>query len=713
MGDPTPIPGARRSPPRFRELLALLLPLLATTAIHAEDAAPAPDTSAWACSQCPFFTGVAAQADLGAVALKGANASYGRYTGEDRSGGYLDAGAQGQARNSAGDYLSFDAQRLGLPARDAGLTVGREGRYELTVTYDGQPNRLYQGAVSPLTGSSGGLHLPQGWVPAGSTGGMSTLGASLVSQDLGSERRTAALQARYFAGNQWTVFGGLSHQEKDGTAATAASFLTQAVQLVAPFDTVTDTLEAGVAWAGPHAGARLSYSGSWFDNSATGLRFDNPYLPLVPGSVQGQIAQPPGNTLQQVQGSANVRLPWRDTTLTATASLGTLRQNAPFVPVSTLPGAQVPAAGSLHGDVRLSHFALGGASDPLPRLSVRGNARFDGRDDRTAPQTVNTVVTDTFAGGPALAPRYGQNRMHLDGGADYALRPWARLGVGGTFQDVHYAPGQVIDHTHEVESWGRMTLTPLQDLRVSLKLGDALRKVSGFNAAALPPGENPLIRAYNTAPRDRSFATLSGSWTASPQLAFTLESTLADDDYRSSPLGLQTVHERNSAGTLAWTPGPEWQASVDAAYQSRRSLQNGYSGSSSPGWLLADAQRYWDLGAHGGWVHERWNLVLDYRYAPSFSGNDASFGSPNTAFPQNSTRLESAALGLRYDVSPAWQWHLRLAHESYRASDWALDGVSPATVPNLLSLGIGPLHDSVNLLALSVRYRLGAAAPDQ
>jgi MtrB/PioB family decaheme-associated outer membrane protein len=699
-------------PPSSARALRLVL-LLVPAHAYAQDAVPAPDTSGWSCSQCPFFTGVTGQAELGAVAVKGANASYGRYTGEDRSGAYVDAAAQGMARNASGDYLSFDAQRLGLPARDAGLTVGHEGRYELTVTYDGQPDRLYQGAVSPLTGSSGGLHLPQGWVPAGSTAGMRALGASLFSQDVGSERRTAALQARYFAGTQWTLFAGVSHQEKDGTAATSASFLTQAVQLIAPFDTVTDTLEAGVAWAGHRAGARLGYTGSWFDNSATALRFDNPYLPLVPGSLQGQLGQAPSNTLQQVQASANVQLPWRDTALTASASLGTLRQNAAFVPVSTLPGSGVPATGSLDGDVRLSHFALGGGSDPLPRLSVRGNARFDGRDDRTAPQTVNTVVTDTFAGGPAVARRYGQNRMHLDGAADYALRPWARLGVGGTFQDVHYAPGQVLDHTHEVQSWGRATITPLEDLSFGLKLGNGLRKVSGFNPAALPPAENPQVRAYNTAPRDREFATLNGSWTASPHLAFTLQSTLANDDYRSSPLGLQSVHERSTAGTIAWTPGNDWQASLDAAYQSLRSLQNGASGSASPGWLLTDDQRYWDLGAHGRWTHQRWSLVLDYRYAPSFSGNDASFGSPNTAFPQNTTRLESAALGLRYDVSSALQWHLRLAHESYRASDWALDGVSPATVPNLLSLGILPLHDSVNLLALSVRYRIGADAPDQ
>jgi MtrB/PioB family decaheme-associated outer membrane protein len=700
----------RRSGGALRATLAVLA-LVAGSAGRAADAAPAPDTSGWTCSQCPFFEGLAAQGELGLTDAKGANASFGRYTGEDRSGATLAADAHGQARNAAGNYLSFDLQRLGLPARDATLTGGHEGRFELSVRYDGQPDRVADSAVTPFSGASGGLHLPANWVSGATTGAMGTLGSSLVPVAIGTERRTLALDAHYFAGPGWTVFGTLSHQEKLGNLATSASFLTQAVQLAQPLDTVTDTLEAGVRWAGRRASVRLSYTGSWFENSDTALRFDNPYSPIVPGSLQGQLGLAPSNTLQQLAASGQVQLPWRATTLNAAASLGTLRQDAAFVPVSTLPGSATPSPGSLDGDVRLSHYALGLGSSPLPRLSVRATARFDGRDDRTAPLAVNTIVTDTFAGGTVVAPRYGQNRMHLEGGADYALLPWVRAGVGGTFQDVHYAPGQVLDHTHEVESWGRVTITPRADLSLGLKLGNGLRKISGFNAAALPSAENSQVRAFNTAPRDRDFVTLTGAWTASETLALTLESMLANDDYRNSPLGLQSEHERSTSAALTWTPSATLSANIDAAYQSQHSLQNGYSGSASPAWLLADRERYWNLGAGGRWTYARWIVALDYRYAPSSSNSDASQGGPNESFPQNTTRLETAELGLSYRCSPAVQWHFRVAHESYRSSDWALQGVEPASVPNLLALGIQPLHDSVNLLGVSVRYQIGAGVP--
>ena len=87
------------------------------------------------------------------------------------------------------------------------------------------------------------------WVAAGSTGGMSALGSSLAPVDIGYDRRTVALLGRFFASPAWTIFGEFRRQEKNGTGLTSASFLTEAVQLPQPIDYVTDSFEAGAAWA--------------------------------------------------------------------------------------------------------------------------------------------------------------------------------------------------------------------------------------------------------------------------------------------------------------------------------------------------------------------------------------------------------------------------------------------------------------------------------
>ena len=677
-----------------------------TSAPGASADPPSVDTSDWKCTQCPFPQGYTAEVQAGALGTSGANAAFGRYTGIDHGGAYADASASGEYRDD-GSYADYDLERLGLASRDGYVEGGREGRYDLRLSYDGQPNDLYDTGATPFKASGSSLGLPGDWVRAGGTGGMSALGASLSPVAIESDRRTVALLARYFATPSWTVFGELRRQEHDGTGLTSGSFLTEAVQLAAPFDYVTNSLEAGAAWSGRKASLRVSYSGSWFDDQYDSISFANPYLPIVPGSTQGQLATPPGNTLQQFTAAGNVQLPWY-TSLTYTASFGTLKQNAAFLPVSTLVGAGVPAPGSLDGDVHLSHYALGLGSRPLPKLSVRGNATYDGHDDKTPPLAIAYVVTDTFPGGTALTPRYSEDRVRLDGGADYALLRWLKLGVGGKLDDIHYGPGQVVTWTQNAQSWGRAVIAPIASLSFTLKGGDGLRKTSSFDSAALPPEENPLIREYDYAPRDRLFYSFTAAWSATSTLTWSAEGFIARDDYRSSPLGLQSVHEERGSTSLTWTPRDTLSAYIDGGYERLFNLQSGFTGVDTAPWLAADTERFWNLGIGGRWVpQERWTLSLDYLLSPSYDNTDTTSGGLQQAFPQNWTKLDSTRFDLGYRWTSAMHIHFRYVRETYSSNDWALDDVTPATVPNLLALGIQPWRDNVNLFAVTVRYQFG------
>jgi MtrB/PioB family decaheme-associated outer membrane protein len=686
---------------------------LAFATATADTDASTAETSDWKCTQCPFLQGYTAEAEIGVLGASGANAAFGRYTGIDHGGAYADAGAAGQFRGGDGSYMDYDLERLGLASRDGYVEGGSEGHYDLRVSYQGQPNELFDTGATPFKASGSNLGLPAGWVPAGGTAGMSALGASLTPITIESDRRTVALLARYFASPSWTIFGEFRRQEHDGTGLTSASFLTEAVQLPQPFDYVTNSFETGVAWSGRKASFRLSYLDSWFDDDYESITFANPYLPIVPGSTQGQLGVPPGNTLQQLAATGNFQLPWF-TTLTYTASLGTLKQNAAFLPVSTLPGAAFPAVGSLDGDVHLSHYALGLASRPLPKLSVRGSATYDGRDDKTSPLAVAYVVTDTFPGGTAVTPRYSEDRVRLDGGADYAVAHWLKVGVGGKLDDIHYGPGQVVTWTQNAESWGRGTITPIASLSFTLKIGNGLRKASSFDTAALPPGENPLIGQYDYAPRDRVFYTLTGAWSATSTLTWSVEGFLAKDDYRSSLLGLLAVHEQRASTTLTWTPRDTLSAYIDGGYERLSNLQNGYSGLDTTPWLAADTERFWNLSVGGRWIpQERWTLSLDYLLAPSYDNTDTTAGGLPQAFPQNWTKLDSMRFDLAYKWTSALQIHFRYTRETYNSNDWALNGVGPSTVPNLLAFGIQPYRDNVNLFGITVRYQFGrdAAAP--
>ena len=130
--------------------------LLAIPAVFAGAAAwsdpPTADTSAWKCEMCPFMQGYTAEAEAGVLGASGANATFGRYTGITRNGVYADVSASGQYREQDGTFANYDLENLGLPSGEGSATAGREGRYDVRVSYDGQPNRLYDTGATPFRG---------------------------------------------------------------------------------------------------------------------------------------------------------------------------------------------------------------------------------------------------------------------------------------------------------------------------------------------------------------------------------------------------------------------------------------------------------------------------------------------------------------------------------------------------------------------------------
>jgi MtrB/PioB family decaheme-associated outer membrane protein len=671
----------------------------------------APDTSGWKCEQCPFVTGYSSNVEAGVIRADGANAPSGRYTGIDRDGAYADVAAGGQWRKQSGSYGDYSLDRLGLPSREGDIEAGREGQFKVGVSYDGQPTRLYDTASTPYQRTNGQLFLPAGWAAAGTTVGMTQLPGSLRPLDIGFDRRTVDLNGEYFLGSRWTLFAALEHQEKQGAQIGGGAFLTDAVQLAQPIDYRTDGFEVGVHWQSAIASARLSYTGSWFEEGIDSLTWTNPFLPVTQNATLGQLALPPSNNLRQVALSGEARLPvFNATTLSYHFSYGKLEQDAALLPASTLPGSPAVPASSLDGDVHLAHYALGLSSRPLSRLYVRGSATYDGRDDHTPPLAIAQVLTDSLPDGVAVTPRYGEDRTRLEGTADYRLVSWARLGVGGQFQSIHLSPGQVVSWIQDERSWGQATINPLASLSFTVKAGNASRRTSGYNTGLIPPGESPLLRAYDYAPRDTNFFSFQGAWSPLAALTWSLEGTWSDDAYRLTQLGLQSSRDRKVASTVTWTPSEKLSVYLDGSYQRLAAAQAGDIGNNAPEWSVQDTQNFWDVGAGGQWaIRQRWQLAVDYRRSLS-RGNDTTFvGSLAEPFPENSYVLESVSVRGTYMVSDALHVHLRFQRERYDTRDWALGGVGPNAVPTLLALGVLPDRYSVNMIALTVQYRFDTA----
>src|SRR5271167_750706 len=140
-------------------VLAVLAVTVALDPICALADTPTADTSDWKCTQCPFLQGYAAEAEAGVLGASGANSTYGRYTGIDHNGAYADAAGSGSYRNDAGTYANYDLERLGLASRNGHVEGGREGSFDVRVSYVGQPNQLYDTGATPFKSNGSNLYL--------------------------------------------------------------------------------------------------------------------------------------------------------------------------------------------------------------------------------------------------------------------------------------------------------------------------------------------------------------------------------------------------------------------------------------------------------------------------------------------------------------------------------------------------------------------------
>ena len=74
-------------------------------------------------------------------------------------------------------------------------------------------------------------------------------------------------------------------------------------------------------------------------------------------------------------------------------------------------------------------------------------------------------------------------------------------------------------------------------------------------------------------------------------------------------------------------------------------------------------------------------------------------------FPTAKTSLDALKLygtyNLKDNVSIIGSYH----YEHYDSQDWRLEGIGPATVPNLLALGTQPANYSLSVFRVALRYR--------
>ncbi len=680
--------------------------------------AQAVDTSEWVCEFCPFEDGHRADYAVGATNVSEDSAYFGDATGYDEDGAYANIDGSGMY-TGADTRLRWLADDLGLDSRVIELEGRLPGSLDVNLGYRELPRRQFNTTTTVFAQSdSDALSLPSGWVNAATTSGMTQLASSLVPLNIESDRSVFDLGAGFVASDRWRFSMDYRRQDRDGVRIMGGSSFTQASLLPMPFDYVTDEIDIAVRYGADNGFVAIGWYLSDFSNDNSALTWEQPYSfdPLI-GNDTFAIAQAPDNQFQQVSLQAGYSFAEQKTVVSLSAAIGDIEQDAsmlPYTVTSSIAASPLPRS-SLDGSVDTTNFALAVTSRVIDKGRIKFSYRYDERDNNTAQDVWNRVIVDTFASN-ALETNipYSFERSSLSLSADYDLLDTVRVSAGYDRKDIDRDFQEVAEQTED-SGWGRLRWRPTSALELDVRVGTSERDIDSYNEAfAASVGQNPLLRKYNLAYRYREFGDMSMSFSAD-KYSVTLNALYADDSYTDSELGITSGEELRIAADFNWTISENASLYVTAGFEDMESEQTGSEAFSTPDWNATHDDDFTTVGV--GFrlrnLVEKVDLQMDYLRSDGTSEIvvDSTLGGPSE-FPELESVLDYLRFKLAYRQSERLELNLSLLYQRFEAEDWALEGVGPAAIPVVLSLGAQPYDDDVLMVGVGFRYTIGDGTID-
>ena len=682
---------------------------MAAPAAHSQ----AVDTSAWECEFCPFESGHRADYGLGASSVSDDSAYFGNASGYGEEGVYANIDGEGSYA-SEGHRLRWLVEDLGLDSRYAELAGGRQGTFDYKLSYREIPRTQFFTTDTIFQQSTADtLSLPPGWVRATDTSGFTELDANLARRNIESDRSFLEIGGRYSLSSRVKFSANYRRQEHDGVDSYGGSYFFQSSLLPRPIDYVTDAADFDVRYTLDNGYLSAAWHFSDFENNNEALNWENPFT-SAPGSESAAIAQAPGNNFNQLSLFGGYNFSQSRTIVAFSAAAGRMSQNRAFLPYTTNPNVNVSPLPrlSLDGKVDTTNLAFSLTSKVFDKARLNLSYRYDERDNGTLQDDWAGVIAETFVSGTDTNIPYSFERSTLHVSADYDLIKTVRISAGYDRKTIDRDFQEVAGQT-ENGGWGRLLWRPNGNLRVDFKGGASRREIDAYDeifAATL--GQNPLLRKYNLAYRFRTFGELTfvASFPESP-VTITINGLFADDSYTQSRMGLISGDELRLTGDLSWAIGNKSSLYLTGGYEDIDSEQFGSESFAREDWNATNNDNF--LTAGGGFrireIGGKFDLQLDYTRSEGTSEiNVTSVAGGQSQFPDLESTLEYMRLLLSYQQSERLEFTMSLRYQSFLAEDWALEGVEPATMPSVLTLGAQPYDEDQIIIGLGFRYQIGS-----
>ena len=658
------------------------------------------DTSRWNCHLCALDRATVSRASFatGALHSAGGEARFGRDNGIDRAGGRLHLAGDYRVVTRHGAVLQAGGRDLGLPARQARLEFRRAGRYGVIVRHRQLPRNVAADGRTPFRPGEA-LSLPTDWARAFDTGGMTALATAARPIALATQRRRSDAALWFQPTAKSTLSAGVFHESKRGVAQTYRDGFYQAAALPRPVDQIAQGWRGGWRYEGETGLLAADYRRQRFENHISALAWDNPY---ASGPAVLRSAAAPTNHTESARLLSRLRLGKR-TVLNASVSAGETRQNAPFLRYSTNDrlGLSPIDAGGLDGRRSSRRHALRVVSRLTRRLAVTLTRERSDRRDRRAPLLLTPVLGDLVATPQRAAFGYAFRREQTELRARYRAPGGVRLAAGVGEWRFERSPAEAEANT-ERRVWLEVRRHFAAGWRVSADAETARRDAAPFMPQS---ANNPLTRRFHQAARD------ANTWRTelrynSPASGFAagVGASSRAIDYPRSALGLRSDTSSGWHADLSYSSG---RVSVHAFHDTsrRRAVTLGRVLFHRLDWRYDTGDRVTTNGAR---LHlpDLWrpalDLTLNFLRSDGLGAYATTFEGKRGAFPTLASAHRAVDARLRYEFGTGFALTARVYEEDYRAADWAIDGVEPASIRNVLTFGRSSPRYRNRLVAVSL-----------
>ena len=528
----------------------------------------------------------------------------------------------------------------------------------------------------------------------------------LAQLNLRASRDVARVRLDYDLSRHLDLRVGMTSTARSGAQPWNASFgFSNAIELPLILDTRTNDVNVAAEWSNPRGLVRLAYDGSWFDNHAGTLVWDNPLrvtdqtypgaYSAGDGSSQGRMTMWPDSTAHTVSATGSMALPARSRAF-ASVSVGQWLQNEPLLP-HTINSAIEPIPlprDSAEAKAVITSMNYRLTSRPSPSLWLSGQYRLYDYDNQTPHFPVDQYVRLDGNASPSVtggSEPFGYTRQFAD--VDVSYTPWRfaalRAGYGMEHDDRTF---RLFEETTDRTLRASIDSAGLPWGSLRLQYDHAVRTGSGLDEQVLSDiGEQVSLRQFDIADRTRDRVSAIVQVVPVDVLALNASVAVGNENRPEESFGLQDNGLRAYTVSLDLAPGERIGGSL--SYGIERYRTNQRSRQANPGAQFNDPTRDWwtdmdedvhtvSLQVEVARLFEHATLNAGYDYV----GSKATYVyilAPNSTLPppQQLTPVRNTfhtvSTDLRYDFSRRAALAVGYRFDDYAVDDFAL---SPGTL---------------------------------